>query len=193
MTRVLYLGLVLLVVFQRLTELRLAKHNERLARAAGAVELGAGHYPWMVTIHTLFLVSCVAEVFLLERPFAPRAAGAMLLLLGVATALRYWTISTLGERWTTKILVRPGAPLVTGGPYRFLRHPNYLAVIVEVAVLPLVHTAWWTAIAFSIGNALVLRTRIRVEEEALAAHSDYQGVLGDRPRIVPGARAPSSD
>ena len=170
-SRVLYVGLVLLVVFQRSTELRLAKRNERLARAAGAVEHGAGHYPWMVTIHTLFLISCVGEVWLLERPFAPRAAGAMLLLLGVATALRYWTISTLGERWTTKVLVRPGAPLVTGGPYRLLRHPNYLAVVLEIAALPLVHGAWWTAVAFSIANAALLTVRIRAENAALAEHA----------------------
>ena len=167
MSRVLYLGLILLVVFQRMTELRLAVRNERLARAAGAVEFGAGHYPVMVTLHTLFLVSCVAEVFLLERAFAPRAAGAMLLLLGAATALRYWTISTLGERWTTKVLVRPGVPLVTGGPYRFLRHPNYLAVVLEIVALPLVHGAWLTAVFFSVANAILLAVRIRTENEAL--------------------------
>ena len=166
-SRLLYLGLILLVVFQRMTELRLAKRNERLARAAGAVEFGAGHYPVMVTLHTLFLVCCVAEVFLLDRPFAPRAAGAMLLLLGAATALRYWTISTLGERWTTKVLVRPGVPLVGGGPYRFLRHPNYLAVVLEIVALPLVHGAWLTAVVFSVANAILLTVRIRTENAAL--------------------------
>ena len=171
MSQLLYLGLILLVVFQRSTELRLAKRNERLAREAGALEFGAGHYPWMVTIHTLFLVSCVAEVFLLERPFAPRAGGAMLLLLGFATALRYWTISTLGDRWTTRILVRPGLPLVTSGPYRFLRHPNYLAVVIEIAALPLVHGAWATAVVFSIANAALLTVRIRAESAALESHA----------------------
>lgn len=170
-TRWLYLGLVLLVVFQRSSELRLARSNERLARAAGAVEFGAGHYPVMVTLHTLFLVSCVAEVFLLERPLDPRAAGAMLLLLAMATALRYWTISTLGERWTTRILVRPGLSLVTGGPYRFLRHPNYLAVVLEIAALPLVHGAWVTAVVFSLANAALLLVRIRAENAALARHT----------------------
>jgi methyltransferase len=170
-TRLFYLGLILLVAFQRSTELRLAVRNERLARAAGALEFGAGHYPWMVTIHTLFLVSCVAEVWLLGRPFAPRAGGAMLLLLGLATALRYWTISTLGERWTTRILVRPGVPLVTGGPFRFLRHPNYLAVVIEIAALPLVHGAWLTAVIFSIANAVLLTVRIRAENAALESHA----------------------
>ena len=166
-----YLGLILLVAFQRLTELRLSRRNERLARAAGAVEFGAGHYPVMVAIHTLFLVSCVAEVLLLDRPFAPRAGGAMLLLLGLATALRYWAISSLGERWTTRVLVRPGAALVRTGPYRFLRHPNYLAVVLEIAALPLVHGAWLTAAVFSIANAALLTVRIRTEAAALESHA----------------------
>ncbi len=170
-SRWLYLGLILLVAFQRSTELRLARRNERLAREAGALEFGAGHFPWMVTLHTLFLISCVAEVWLLQRPFAPAAAGAMLLLLAAATALRYWTISTLGERWTTRILVRPGAPLVTGGPYRFLRHPNYLAVVLEIAALPLVHGAWLTAVLFSVANAVLLTVRIRAENAALESHA----------------------
>ncbi|MFQ5349921.1 MAG: isoprenylcysteine carboxyl methyltransferase family protein [Thermoanaerobaculia bacterium] len=166
-SRWLYLGLILLVVLQRSAELRLARRNERLARAAGAVEFGAGHYPWMVAIHSLFLTSCVLEVWLLGRPFAPRAAGAMLLLLGVATGLRYWAISSLGPRWTTRILVRPGVPLITDGPYRWLRHPNYLAVVIEIAALPLVHGAWLTAVIFSVANAALLTVRIRAENAAL--------------------------
>jgi methyltransferase len=170
-SRWLYTGLILLVVFQRSTELRLAKRNERLARAAGALEAGAGHYPWMVTLHTLFLISCVLEVWLLDRPFAPRATGAMLLLLGAATALRYWTISTLGERWTTRILVRPGMPLITGGPFRWLRHPNYLAVVIEIVALPLVHGAWLTAAVFSAANAALLTVRVRAENDALESHA----------------------
>ncbi len=170
-SRWLYLGLILLVIFQRLTELRLAKRNERLARAAGAIEVGAGHYPWMVVSHALFLTSCVLEVWLLERPFVPRAAGAMLLLLAVATGLRYWAITTLGERWTTRILVRPGVPLVTGGPYRWSRHPNYLAVVIEIAALPLVHGGWLTAAVFSAANAALLTVRIRAENAALEGHA----------------------
>ena len=91
----------------------------------------------------------------------------LLLLLGVATALRYWTISTLGERWTTRVLVRPGMPLISGGPYRFLRHPNYLAVVIEIVALPLVHGAWLTAVVFSVANAVLLAVRIRAENAAL--------------------------
>ena len=171
MSRWLYLGLIALIVFQRLGELKLAKRNERLARAAGAVEAGAGHYPWMVVIHTLFLISCPLEVWLLDRPFAPSAAGAMLLLLGLATGLRYWAIQTLGERWTTRILVRPGVPLVSAGPYRWLRHPNYLAVMIEIAALPLVHGAWLTAVVFSLVNLVLLGVRVSAENAALESHA----------------------
>jgi methyltransferase len=108
-------------------------------------------------------------------------------------ALRYWAISTLGDRWTTRIFVVPGEPPVVGGPYRYLRHPNYLAVIAEVAALPLVHTAWLTAGLGSLANALVLRARIRAEEAALSQASDYLEKLGGRPRFVPGPAATGSD
>jgi methyltransferase len=166
-TRVLFTALVVLVALQRLAELVLSRRNERRLRARGAVEAGAGHYAWMVALHAVFLASCVAEPWWLGRPFVPALAGAALPVLLAATGLRIWTLRTLGGRWTTRVLVLPGAALVTGGPYRLLRHPNYLAVVLEVAALPLVHTAWATALAFSAANALLLRRRIRVEERAL--------------------------
>ncbi len=189
-TRWLYLGLIGLVVLERLVELVITERNARRLRARGGFEVGKAHFGPMALLHACLLAAGPLEVFLLERPFVPLLAGAMLLALAGTMALRYWAIASLGDRWTTRVFVVPGEPPVAQGPYRWLRHPNYLAVIVEVAALPLVHGAWWTAIAFSIGNALVLRTRIRVEEEALQSHSDYQGVLGDRPRIVPGSKAP---
>jgi methyltransferase len=110
----------------------------------------------------------------------------MLLLVVLATGLRYWVITTLDGRWTTRIVVLPGSSPVTGGPYKFLRHPNYLAVITEILALPLVHTAWVTAIVFSALNALILRVRIRAEEEALSRMSDYGTVFANRSRLMPG-------
>ncbi len=169
-TRLLFTVLVAVVAGQRLLELRVARRNERRQRAAGGVEAGAGHYPVMVALHTLFLVSCVAEVWLLPRPFVPWLAGAMLLVLVVASALRWWVVRTLGGAWTTRVIVVPGAPLAASGPFRFLRHPNYLAVALEIAALPLVHTAYWTAAAFSVANGALLAVRIRTEEEALERH-----------------------
>lgn len=166
-SRVLYTLLVALVAVQRLVELRVSKRHERALRARGAVEAGAGHYPVMVALHTLFLAACVAEVWGLGRPFVPWLGGPALAVLLLAQALRYWTISTLGDRWTTRVLVPPGEPPVTGGPFRLLRHPNYLAVALEIAALPLAHSAWLTALLFSLANALLLRVRIGVEERAL--------------------------
>ncbi|HEX5760537.1 MAG TPA: isoprenylcysteine carboxylmethyltransferase family protein [Thermoanaerobaculia bacterium] len=159
------------VALTRLVELTVAERNRRRLMARGAVEAGAGHYPWMVALHAAWLAAAPAEVWLLDRPFLPVLAYPMLALFLLATALRWWVIAALGERWTTRILVLPEAPLVTGGPYRFLRHPNYLAVVLELAALPLVHTAWLTALLASAANAALLAVRIPVEERALAGAS----------------------
>jgi methyltransferase len=191
-TRWLYVGVIGLVVLERLAELVITERNARRLRARGGFEVGRAHFLPMALLHTGLLAAAPLEVFWRQRPFLPLLGGLMLLLLAGTMALRYWAIASLGDRWTTRVFVVPGEPPVARGPYRWLRHPNYLAVIVEVAAMPLIHSAWWTALAFSIGNALVLRVRIRVEEEALASHSDYQGVLGDRPRIVPGRTTASA-
>ncbi len=165
----LYTGVIGLVVAQRLVELRVSRRNERRLRARGAVEHGAGHWPWMVALHSAFLVSCVAEPWLLERPVAPWLAVTAAAVVALGLGLRVWSLATLGERWTARVLVLPGAPLVATGPYRLLRHPNYLAVALEIAAIPLLHGAWLTAVVFSLLNAAMLRVRIRTEEAALAA------------------------
>ncbi len=167
MSRLLYAALVGLVAVQRLAELALARRNRRWLLARGGVEAGSGHYRWMVALHAAFLPACVLEVWLLERPFRPGLGGAMLALLLAAMALRYWAIATLGRRWTTRIVVLPVEPLVRRGPYRWLRHPNYLAVAVELAALPLVHGAWWTAVGFGLANGVLLRVRIGAENRAM--------------------------
>src|SRR4029453_11585508 len=115
----------------RLLELRLAERNRRAVLARGGVEAGAALYPWMVTIHVLFLIAAPLEVVLLDRPFRPALAAAMLLLFAIAVALRYAAIRTLGWRWTTRVLVVPGLQPVVAGPYRYIRHPNYVAVVLE--------------------------------------------------------------
>ncbi len=189
-TRVLYTALVGLAAAARLCELRIASRNRKNLLAQGAVEVGTGHYPWMVLLHTAWLAACPLEVWLLHRPFLPVLAAFSLAGFLAAMALRYWVIATLGGgggRWTTRILVLPGSAPVAAGPYRFTRHPNYLAVIVEIATLPLVHTAWWTAVTFSLANALLLRVRIRAEERALTELSSYGAVFSDRPRFLPQA------
>jgi len=168
-SRLLYTLLVLLVAGERLAELGISRRHERRLRARGAVEAGAGHFPAMAALHAVWLAACPLEVWLLARPFLPPLAAAAGLALALTMALRYWVIATLGDRWCTRVLVPPGEPLVASGPYRWLRHPNYLAVAVEVFALPLIHTAWLTAAVLGGANLLVLAVRIRSEERALAA------------------------
>jgi methyltransferase len=189
-SRRLFLLVILAVAGERLLELSLSLRNRRRALALGGIESGQGHYPWMVLIHSLLLIAAPLEVFVLDRPFIPALGFTMLALVAGTMALRYWAISALGERWNTRIIVLPGVPAVAGGPYRYLRHPNYLAVVLEVAALPLVHTAWITALVFSALNAMVLRVRIAAEERALGASSAYRETLGGRPGLLPRWRSP---
>jgi len=161
-------GLLALVIAVRFVELGVAKRNRAWAMERGGVESGAEHYPLMVALHSALFVGCLLEVPLADRPFLPWLGWPMLALLAGAHALRWWCIRTLGPQWNTRVIRVPDAPLVTGGPYRWLRHPNYVAVVVEGFALPLVHTAWITALTFTVLNALLLRVRLRVENEALA-------------------------
>jgi len=166
-SRVAFTLLVIVIAIQRVWELGVSTRHLRALRAGGAIEVGGGHYPWMVTLHTAFLFSCVAEVWLLDRPWRPVMAVFAMLILGAALTLRWWTQATLGERWTTRVVVVPGEELVSSGPYRWLRHPNYLVVVMEIGAIPMVHFAWLTAAVFTIANLVLLRERIRVEEGAL--------------------------
>ena len=163
-----YTLLVLLVGLERLAELAVARRNAAWSLARGGVEYGRGHYPVIVLLHSGLLVGCLAETALTDRPFLPALGWPMLALALAAQGLRWWCIGTLGPRWNTRVIVVPGLPPVTGGPYRWLRHPNYLAVVVEGEALPLVHANWLTATVFTLSNALLLATRVRCEDAALA-------------------------
>ena len=152
-----------LVVAQRLGELWLADRNTKRLLAQGAVEIGAGHYPLFVILHTAWLSALAI--------FTPWTAVPNLWLLAVFLLLqlgRVWVIATLGRFWTTRIITLPGAPLVRSGPFRFVRHPNYWVASLEIAILPLVFGQIWIAVAFSVLNAILVTWRIRVEETALA-------------------------
>lgn len=164
----LYVALMAATAVERLVEVRVSLRNAAWSFARGGVEHGAGHYPVMVVLHTAFLVGCVAEVVLLDRPFLPWLGWPMLAVAVGTQALRWWCITTLGPRWNTRVIVVPGLAPVRGGPYRWLDHPNYVAVVLEGLALPLVHSAWLTALAFTLLNALLLRVRVRVENDALA-------------------------
>ena len=185
MTETLFLVLLGVIAVQRLLELRRSARNVAALRARGAVEVGAGHMPVMRALHAAWFAAMLAEVLLLGRPFVPGLAALALVGLIAGQALRYAAIRALGDRWTVTIMVLPDAPPVTGGLYRRIRHPNYLGVILEIACVPLLHTAWLTALVFTVLNALLLRVRIRAEERALREANGYAAAFGERPRFVP--------
>ncbi len=164
-----YTLLVLAVAGERLAEMVVARRHAVWSFARGGVESGRGHWPAMVVLHTGLLVGCVAEVWLADRPFLPWLGWPMLALLVTAQALRWWCIRTLGPQWNARVIVVPGMPRVTSGPYRWMRHPNYVAVVVEGVALPLVHTAWVTALTFTVLNAALLSVRLRCERQALGS------------------------
>ncbi|MGW5509664.1 isoprenylcysteine carboxyl methyltransferase family protein [Streptomyces albogriseolus] len=162
-----YTLLVLAVAVERLAELVVARRNAAWTRARDGVEHGRGHYPVMVVLHTGLLAGCLLEPLLADRPFLPALGWPALALALLAQALRWWCITTLGPYWNTRVIVVPGGRLVGDGPYRLLRHPNYVAVVVEGAALPLVHSAWITATVFTLADAVLLTVRIRCENAAL--------------------------
>jgi methyltransferase len=160
--------LVLLVALERVAELVVSRRNAAWSLRHGGHETGRGHYPVMVVLHTGLLVGMLVEAWV-RRPDVPALlAGVMLALVLASQALRWWCIATLGRRWNTRVIVVPDLPLVRSGPYRFLSHPNYVAVVVEGFALPLVHAAWVTALVFTVANAALLTVRLRVEDRALS-------------------------
>jgi methyltransferase len=168
-----YLILILATGTERVVELVISARNAKTAFAQGGREFGIRHFPWMVALHTGLLLACLAEAWFGERPFLPWLGWPMFAFVVLSQALRYWCIVSLGPQWNTRVIVVPGLQLVSRGPYRWLRHPNYLAVVVEGFALPLVHSAWMTAIAFTVLNAvLLLGFRIPVENRALAFLAD---------------------
>jgi methyltransferase len=181
-SRALYLGFLLLLAAERLFEVVLSRRNAARALARGGRESGQAHFPFMVALHTAFLASCAVESAF--RPF-PGALGwgALAVALG-AQALRYWAVASLGDRWNVRVIVVRGEAPVQRGPYRLVRHPNYAAVVLEMIAVPLVHGCWATALVFSALNLLVLRVRIRAEEDALGA--PWQDAFAGRPRFLPG-------
>lgn len=171
MSVVLYIALILATGVERIVELAVSRRNAAAAFARGGREYGQGHFPWMVGLHTGLLLGCIAEVVLVHRLFIPALGWPMLAIALLCQAGRYWVIHSLGQQWNTRVIVVPGAGRVTArGPYRWSRlpHPNYVIVAVEGIALPLVHTAWVTAVAFTALNAiLLLGFRIPTEDRAL--------------------------
>ncbi len=180
-----YLFFLALVASERFFELALSRRNAAWAFANGGVEAGRGHFPAMKLLHGGLIVGSALEVVSLGRPFIPSLGFPMLGLALGAQALRYWAVTSLGRRWNVRVITIPGMPPSTAGPYRFLRHPNYLAVVLEGFAIPLIHTALLTATVFTVVNAFLLRTRIRCEERALG----YRARRARPPRAEPSAQS----
>jgi len=169
-TRLLFLGFVVLLGVQRLFELRLSRRNERMILRRGGGEHAPETYRWIVTLHAAWFASMLLEVFAGRRTFRPRLAAAAFGLFAAGQALRLTAIRTLGWRWSTRVMTVPGEVPVQYGIYRYLRHPNYLGVELEILAVPLLHSAYLTSAVFGVANLLLLRDRIRREEHALDAY-----------------------
>ena len=165
---ILFTVLMVFTAIERLIEVRVSNRNAEWSLEQGGVEYGKSHYPFMVVLHTAFLFSCVGEVWLYDAPFIPALGYPALLLALACQGLRWWCITTLGPRWNTRVIVVPNLPRITGGPYRFINHPNYVVVALEGLALPLVHSAFTTALAFTVLNAGLMVVRIRCENAALS-------------------------
>ncbi|MDQ3616123.1 MAG: isoprenylcysteine carboxyl methyltransferase family protein [Actinomycetota bacterium] len=163
----LFTALVMLVAVERLAELVVSHRNAEWSMRHGGVEFGRRHYPFMVGLHTSLLAGVLLEVWTRRPDFVAPLGWTMLVVVLASQFLRWWCILALGPRWNTRVIVVPGLALVRSGPYRWLRHPNYVAVVAEGLALPLVHSAWMSAVAFTVLNAGLLTVRVRVENEAL--------------------------
>jgi methyltransferase len=180
-----YLALIGLVAVERLAELVVSRRNLASVTARGGLLADARTLRSMAAFQVAFLLACPLETVLLHRPWVPALGLPMLVVAVLAMALRYWAVTTLGDRWNVRIAVVPGEPVVTSGPFRHVRHPNYLALAAETVALPLVHTAWLTA-AVSLGILIpLLARRIRIEESVLARHTDWSRAMAGRGRLLP--------
>ena len=164
--------LIALVGLERVAELIVSTRNAAWSKERGGIETGLGHYPFMVVLHTGLLVGALVEAWVRRPDVSALLAWSMFVLVLASQALRWWCIATLGRRWNTRVIVVPGLTPVHSGPYRFLKHPNYVAVVVEGFALPLVHAAWITALVFTVANAALLTVRIHCEDRALATLPD---------------------
>ncbi|MFL5801366.1 MAG: isoprenylcysteine carboxylmethyltransferase family protein [Roseiflexaceae bacterium] len=185
MSTVLYTLLLAAVGMGRLVEMRISRRRQRALAARGAEKVAEPHFRWMVLLHGGVLAGAALEVWLLARPFIPALAIPMILLFALSNALRWWVIRTLAGHWNVQVMDSIALGVVAHGPYRWVRHPNYLAVFAELLALPLIHSAWLTALLGGLAHIWVLRQRITVEEEVLLADPAYRAAMGHKARFIP--------
>ncbi|MBT2695104.1 isoprenylcysteine carboxyl methyltransferase family protein [Bacillus sp. ISL-55] len=179
-----FLIFVGLIILQRITELVIARKNEAWMKDQGAVEFGQGHYPAMVSIHTAFFISFILEVNLLGKNLSDYWPVLLALFIFTQT-MRIWALASLGRFWNTKIIILPGANVIKRGPYKIIKHPNYLIVAIELIVIPLMFNAYITLAVFTLLNILILSIRIPAEEKALRELTKYESEFSKQGRFVP--------
>jgi methyltransferase len=184
-TRIAFLGLIGLVALLRLVEVGISRRNERRMIAQGARPAPDPSFRWMVLLHAGVLAGAAAEVWFLRRPFLPALAAAMGILFLGANALRWWVIRTLGRQWCVEVVDAGRLGVVDTGPFRYVRHPNYDAVFLEMFALPMIHACWLTAALGTAAHALVLRSRVGAEDRVLLANPEYRARMGAKPRFLP--------
>ncbi len=181
-----FLALLAAVAVLRLVEIRVSRRHQRHMVARGAVRITNQHFSLMVSVHVAVLAGAALEVLLLKRPFFFALAVPMFALFLAANLVRLWVIRTLGDHWSIQVMDSTRLGVVTDGPFRYVRHPNYAAVFVEMIALPLIHTAWITAIAGSCLHLWAIRKRLEAEEPPLLADPEYRAAMAAKPRFVPG-------
>lgn len=181
-----FLALLLAVGLLRIFELRVSRRHQQQMAADGATKVSEPQFRWMVFVHTGVLIGAALEVVVLHRPFIPILGATMLMLFLAANAVRLWVVRTMGKHWNVQIMNSTSLGVVTDGPFRFVRHPNYAAVFVEMVALPLIHTAWITAVLGCIGCLATISRRISLEESVLFADPAYRAAMAAKPRFLPG-------
>jgi methyltransferase len=183
-----FVALVLAVGVMRLVELNISQRRRRALAARGATPVDEPHFRGMVLVHFGILAGCLVEAIVFSRPFVPPLAATATALVVAANLLRWWVIATLGPHWNVRIMSSLAFGVVTDGPFRYVRHPNYVAVFVELTALPLVHGAYVTAVLGAAAHVWVLSHRIRAEETMLLADPAYRAAMGPKPRFLPIGR-----
>jgi methyltransferase len=181
----LFVALLAAVGVGRLVEMRISRARQRALAARGADRAPEPAFALMVLLHTSILVGSALEVILCRRPFVPALGIPALVVVALSNALRWWVIGALGPHWNVQVVRSTPLGVVSDGPYRYVRHPNYVAVFVELLALPLVHGAWITAAVGAALHVLVLRRRIALEDSVLLADEGYRRAMGAKPRFLP--------
>ncbi|MCR8935844.1 isoprenylcysteine carboxylmethyltransferase family protein [Brevibacillus laterosporus] len=180
-----FMLVLVIVIFQRCIELVIARRNARYMKEAGGYEVAAGHYKWIVSLHVGFFISLIGEVLLRVSTDSIPFYFWPFCVFCLAQILRIWSIRSLGHFWNTRIFVLDGKKPIVRGPYRYIRHPNYLVVFIEVGMLPLTFGAWKTALIFTVANAMIVSVRISAEEQALQKAYKYEAWMKEKGRFFP--------